>query len=86
MPALAFAPPIFSPRRWLEIWVGPDAAADRLLVLRSSDDGACDLVDPENAWRAVQSFGSYQAAATWLSGESYARGAGRCADLAPALR
>jgi len=84
MPALAvahpvFSPPVFSPRRWLEIWVGPDADTDRLLVLRSAEDGACDLIDPETGWRPLQRFASYDAAAGWLTGESYARGGGRCA-------
>jgi hypothetical protein len=66
-------------RRWLEIWVGPNADADRLLVLRSADDGACELIDPETGWSPLQRFASYDAAAGWLNGECYARGGGRCA-------
>ena len=65
--------------RWLEVWVSPDIAADHLLVLRSVDDGGCELVDPQNGWNEVQYFKSYEAAYYWLSQETYQLVDGRCA-------
>jgi hypothetical protein len=65
--------------RWLEVWVSPDIAADHLLVLRSVDDGGCELVDPQNGWNEVQYFESYEAAYYWLSQETYQLVDGRCA-------
>lgn len=56
---------------WLEVWVCPDAAADHLLVLRSSEDGGCELVDPQNDWNHVQHFDSYESAYYWLDQETY---------------
>ena len=66
MPAVAMA----SNHRWLEVWVCPDIAADHLLVLRSTDDGGCELVDPQNDWNLVQYFESYETAYYWLNQES----------------
>lgn len=63
--------------RWLEVWVCPDAAIDHLLVLRSTDDGGCELVDPQNSWNQVQQFDSYETAYYWLSQETYSLVDGR---------
>ena len=63
--------------RWLEVWVCPDAAIDHLLVLRSTDDGGCELVDPQNSWNQVQQFDSYESAYYWLNQETYALVDGR---------
>jgi hypothetical protein len=57
--------------RWLEVWVCPDISADHLLVLRSTDDGGCELVDPQNDWNHVQFFDSYETAYYWLTQETY---------------
>lgn len=60
-----------TPNRWLEVWVCPDIAADHLLVLKSTDDGGCELVDPQNGWNLVQQFDTYESAYYWLNQETY---------------
>ena len=66
-----------SRHRWMEVWVCPDTAVDHLLVLRSTNDGGCELVDPQNDWNQVQWFETYEAAYYWLSQETYALVDGR---------
>ena len=68
----------FAPKHWLEVWIGPDAAADHLVVLRPSDGGFA-LVDPQDGWRPLRHFTSYDAAAGWLCQEAFVPGVGRCA-------
>ena len=66
--------------RWLEIWVADDTIADTLLVLRSEEAGGCGLFDPQNGWRRVRRFASWEAAHSWLTQEAYEPAGGRCAS------
>ena len=79
-PADAASAPLSSagqpPVRSLEIWVGADADADNLLVLRPDGDGYA-LADPQNGWRDIRRFAAYEAAYRWLTGEAYERANGR---------
>jgi len=55
---------------WLEVWID-SASAAYVLVLRQLKSGELELCDPQESWRKLETFATYDDALHWLNEDEY---------------
>lgn len=55
---------------WIEIWLD-SSSAEYVLVLRQLSNGELELRDPQESWRLVETFATYEDAVHWLNEDEY---------------
>lgn len=61
---------------WVEVWIDSEEG-DSLLVVKSSQDGGLEIVDPQEKNKLVAQFGAYEDAVHWLVSDQYMLVSGR---------
>jgi len=55
---------------WLEVWID-SASTEYVLVVRHVSASLVEVLDPQDQWKVIETFPSYEAAVHWLNEDEY---------------
>jgi hypothetical protein len=55
---------------WIEIWID-SSSNEYLLALRRLANGEVEICDPQESWRRLEMFATYEDAVHWLNEDEY---------------
>jgi hypothetical protein len=57
--------------RWVEAWISIPPGVDYVLLARQRVEGSIEIADPQEGWRIVEVFSTYEEAVHWLREDEY---------------
>jgi hypothetical protein len=55
---------------WIEVWID-SSSAEYILVLRQLGNAELEVCDPQEDWRTIEKFATYEDAVHWLNEDEY---------------